>query len=212
MQLSQNLTQSSGKMMIAAAKMQNEIEKLLAKRKGHFELESGHHGELWLDLELLMLHPNRVEPLAKSLAKRVAAYDVSAICAPLVEGAFVGLLVASALNVSFSYSQPGRTEELGLFNVNYTIPQALRSQLQGKRVAIVNDVINAGSAVRGTLAALRQCGAEPVVIATLAVLGESARLFAANEKVDLETLASFPNRIWKPAECPLCARGVSLSV
>ena len=192
--------------------MQTEIENLLAKRQGHFELESGHHGDIWLDLELLLLHPDRVVPLAEALAKRVAVHNVSAICGPLVEGAFVGLLVASAMNISFTYSQPTRTTESGLFPVKYIIPKTLRSQLQGKRVAIVNDVINAGSAVRGTLADLRQCGAEPVVIATLAVLGESAQSLSAEEKVALETLASFPNQIWKPAECPLCARGVSLTM
>jgi hypothetical protein len=39
--------------------------------------------------------------------------------------------------------------------VKYRIPPALRSQVRGKRVAIVNDVINAGSAVRGTFLDLR---------------------------------------------------------
>jgi orotate phosphoribosyltransferase len=192
--------------------MQAEIEKLLAKRHGHFELESGHHGELWLDLELLMLYPHRVRPIADALAARVASYDVDAICGPLVEGAFVGLLVASSLKLPFTYSQPTRSSESGLFPVQYTIPAAFQSQLQGKRVAIVNDVINAGSAVRGTLADLKRSGAELVVIATLAVLGESARALADEEKVALESLAFFPNQIWNPADCPLCRRGVVLSV
>lgn len=29
---------------------------------GHFLLESGHHGDLWLDLELLCLRPRQIEP------------------------------------------------------------------------------------------------------------------------------------------------------
>ena len=35
--------------------MQQELLTLLAARKGHFRLESGHHRNLWLDLEPLFL-------------------------------------------------------------------------------------------------------------------------------------------------------------
>lgn len=78
-------------------------------------------------------------------------------------------------------------------------------------MAIVNDVINAGSAVRGTLRSLRDCGAEPVAIATLAVLGGSAVRLAIEAGVALEALAHLPNEIWMPSQCPLCARQVPLN-
>jgi orotate phosphoribosyltransferase len=83
--------------------------------------------------------------------------------------------------------------------------------VQGRRVAVVNDVINAGSAVRGTLADLVQCGAVPVVVGTLAVLGTAAPRLAAAAGVALETLATLPSEIWTPADCPLCARDVPLA-
>jgi orotate phosphoribosyltransferase len=98
----------------------------------------------------------------------------------------------------------------GLFPVSYPIPKPLERALRGKRVAIVNDVINAGSAVRGTIAALEQCGAKPVAIGTLAVYGSAASELAARHGVALETVASFPSRIWEPSACPLCAKGVPL--
>jgi orotate phosphoribosyltransferase len=85
--------------------VQNEVSRLLSKREGHFALESGHHGELWLDLELLFLHPPRIQPLAAALSERIAKHGVEAVCGPLVEGAFVGLMVASALGVPFAYSE-----------------------------------------------------------------------------------------------------------
>jgi orotate phosphoribosyltransferase len=34
----------------------------LAARRGHFRLESGHHGELWLDLDPLFARPARLAP------------------------------------------------------------------------------------------------------------------------------------------------------
>ena len=191
--------------------MQEQVTQLLPKREGHFVFESGHHGQLWLDLELLLWHPQSVEPLAEALADCLRGHHVAAVCGPLVEGAFVGLMVASSLRLPFSYSQPVRNHQArGLFPVSYQIPKPLEPELRGKRVAIVNDVINAGSAVRGTLAALKQCGGQPVAIGTLAVYGHAARELAAMHGVALETLASFPSRIWEPSACPLCAKGVPL--
>jgi orotate phosphoribosyltransferase len=193
-------------------KMQEQVAELLPRRKGHFVFESGHHGEVWLDLELLFLHPERVWPLGRALADQLRPLRPAAICGPLVEGAFVGLLVASSLGVPFSYSEPTREEsEEGLFPVAYPIPQALRAPLRGRAVAVVNDVINAGSAVRGTLAALDECGAKPVAIGALAVYGEAAAQLVASRALPLETLASFGSRIWEPRQCPLCSRGVPLT-
>ena len=192
--------------------MQEQVAELLPKREGHFVFESGHHGQVWLELERLLLHPERVQPLAEALAKRLRRHRVEAVCGPLVEGAFVGLMVASSLGLPFSYSAPVRNQgAAGLFPVSYPIPKPLVPELQGKRVAIVNDVINAGSAVRGTLAALEQCGAQPVALGTLAVYGDAASELAATHDLALETLASFPSRIWEPGACPLCAKGVPLN-
>ena len=74
-------------------------------------------------------------------------------------------------------------------------------------MAIVNDVINAGSAVRGTLADLRRYGARPLAIGTLAVLGTAAATFARHEGLALEALATLPADLWPPEACPLCAAG-----
>jgi orotate phosphoribosyltransferase len=192
--------------------MQEQVEQLLPKREGHFVFESGHHGEVWLELELLFLRPQRVRPLAEALADRLRSYEAEVVCGPLVEGAFVGLMVGSLLDLPFSYSEPVRDRDAtGLFPVSYSIPRSFEPKLRGKRVAIVNDVINAGSAVRGTLASLKKCGARPVAIGTLAVYGDAAHDLAATHQVALETLASFPSRIWEPSTCPLCAKGVPLN-
>ena len=189
----------------------DDVLELLAARRGHFLLESGHHGELWFDLELLYRRPRRVEPLCSELARRIASLSIDAVCGPLIEGAFVALTVASELDLEYSYAERfARASSSGLFPAGYRIPKALRESVRGKRVAIVNDVINAGSAVRGTYADLQQCGATVIAIGTLLVLGTSAYEFAAREGIALETLARQPNTLWTPRECPLCAAGVAL--
>ncbi len=188
-----------------------DVLNLLAAREGHFLLESGHHGDLWLDLELLCSRPRRVQPLAAELATRLSKLDVEVVCGPLVEGAFVGLMVASELNVQFSYSERfARTANDELFPAGYRIPDSLRSAARRKRVAIVNDVINAGSAVRGTFSDLQDCGANVIAIGALLVLGAAASEFATDKGIVLESIAALPSHLWTATECPLCSSGLPL--
>ncbi len=188
-----------------------DLQNLLKARRGHFELESGHHGELWLDLESLCRRPNVVRQLASELAHRLSQYRPEVVCGPLVEGAFVGLLVAAEMNVEFVYTAPHRDPETpGLFPVSYRLPAGLRN-LAGRRTAIVNDVINAGSAVRGTMTDLARCSAEVVAIGTLLTLGEAPAKLADDASTPLEALAEESTTIWAPEECPQCAMGVSLT-
>lgn len=191
--------------------IEDEVTRLWPARKGHFLLESGHHGELWLDLELLCLRPERIRQQAAQIAARLAVHNVEAVCGPLVEGAFVALMVSEKLGLAFTYAERfAHGSKDALYPVQYRLPRALRNVVRGKRVAIVNDVVNAGSAVRGTFADLQACGAQPVAIAALVVLGQSAAKFAADHRLALEKIASLPNEIWVPAECPLCGRGIPL--
>jgi orotate phosphoribosyltransferase len=182
-----------------------------AARSGHFLYESGHHGDLWLDLELLCLRPRQLEGAVTSLANALRGLDAEGVCGPLNEGAFLALMVASRLDVEFTYAERFEEGADGLFPVRYRLPRQLQPRVKGKRVAIVNDVISAGSAVRGTHADLLVCGAVPVAIAALLVLGDMAAAFAAASGMRLIALAQRPHHIWTPAECPLCAASVPLA-
>jgi orotate phosphoribosyltransferase len=191
--------------------VQKQVLELLSARRGHFLLESGHHGDLWLDLESLCVHPQRVRSLAAALAEPLSKIQVDAVCGPLVEGAFVGLMVALLLNVQFTYSERfARSAGDGLFPAGYRVPAPLREGLRDKRVAIVTDVINAGSALRGTFDDLQSCGATVVAINALLVLGTAAPAFASSKGVPLWSLATLPNHLWTPSECPLCVSKASL--
>jgi orotate phosphoribosyltransferase len=192
--------------------LSSQVVRLLPFRKGHFHLESGHHGDAWLDLELLCLHPAPVRRLAGQLASRLEKHRIEVVCGPLVEGAFIALMVAEALDLPFAYSERlSRSIDADLFPFTYRLPRGFRRLVAGKRVAIVNDVINAGSAVRGTLTDLRAAGATPVAIGSLAVLGTPASRLAAENQIALERLAVLENQIWTPSECPLCAQDIPLT-
>jgi orotate phosphoribosyltransferase len=190
---------------------QKEVADLLPWRKGHFKLESGHHGDTWLNLELLCVRPEPVDQLAVVLADVLSEQRPDVVCGPLVEGAFVALMVAKRLALPFTYTERFDSGEDRLFPVTYRLPGAQRDLVSGKRVVIVNDVIGAGSAVLGTLKDLYECGADPVAIGALAARGSAAMVLARENGLALETLAQFPGEMWKPSECPMCAAGVPLA-
>jgi orotate phosphoribosyltransferase len=182
--------------------LQDEIVGLLRARRGHFLLESGHHGDLWLELDPLFLRPARLEPFAAELGRRLAAHGVEAVCGPLTGGAFLAQAIATQRDLAFTWSEHAGT--------GYRIPDALRDDLAGKGVAIVDDVVNAASAARATLEQLRACGARTVAIGALVTLGAAPEAFAKQEGLALEPLATLPSTLWSPSECPMCSAGEPL--
>jgi orotate phosphoribosyltransferase len=185
---------------------QDAVLSLMSARTGHFPLESGHHGELWLELDALFWEPAALEPLAHRLAERIRRHAPEVVCGPLVGGAFLAQLVAARLGVRFCHTERTSAGNGGLYAATYRLPDALSARLPGSRVAVVDDVVNAGSAVRATLAALTHAGARPVALGALLALGATPAAVAAAVGLPLEELATRENEIWEPEQCPLCAR------
>ena len=123
----------------------------------------------------------------------------------------MALMVASELDRDFTYAERfADSNRESLFRVAYRLPKTLGPFVHGKRVAIVNDVISAGSAVRGAFADLQRLGAHVAVIGSLLVLGDQILPFAAEHHLPIEALASEAANLWTPADCPLCRSGLPL--
>jgi orotate phosphoribosyltransferase len=192
--------------------MERELIDLLAPIRGHFKFESGHHGELWLDVESTLRRPARLRRIVNGLAERVSRHHPEVVCGPLTGGALVAQMIAEQLDLEFCFSEriAAPTPD-ALYSARYRIPHALRGMIGGKRVAIVDDVINAGSAIRATFGDVEDCGGAPIAIAALLVLGAPASAFASEKRLPLEAIAHLPNRLWEASECPLCKEGTPLA-
>jgi orotate phosphoribosyltransferase len=184
----------------------------LPVRRGHFLLESGYHTDTWLDLATLFVDPVKIAPAVTMLAGRLRRYACDAICGPMTGGAFLAQALAAALRICFFYTEPVTRGDGGaLFAAEYRLPGEMQPQVAGSRVAVVDDVISAGSSVRATMATLEAAGASTIVAGALLALGDVGAAHLAARGVPLEALArrSFP--MWPPAECPLCQAGVPLA-
>lgn len=188
-----------------------KLHDLLGARKGHFRLESGYHGALWLDLDPLFIMPSRIQPYIETLAERLKRHNIQAVCGPLIGGAFLAQTLAALLDTEFYFTErfvPSNRDTL--YPVEYRLPSGVGSMVRGKAVAVVDDAISAGSAVRGTLTALRSNGAKPVALGALLVLGAQAQQYCQEQGLTLEYVEQFPYEVWLPTECPLCEAGVLL--
>ncbi len=191
--------------------MSDSILTLTPARRGHFRLESGCHTDLWLTLDALFVAPHAIAPQVAALADDLRPYQPSAVCGPLLGGAFLAQALAAHMGLRFYFSQPapGLSRD-GLFTAAYHLPQELRRRVAHERVALVDDVISAGSSVRATLAELTAAGATTVVVGSLLVLGQQAVEHFAAEGTPLVTLAQHEFNLWPPTDCPLCQAGEPL--
>jgi orotate phosphoribosyltransferase len=186
---------------------------LIDARRGHFQLESGHHGELWLDLDTLLVRPARLAPFVRDLAQMLAqAADPDAICGPLLGGGLIASATATVLDTELFIAEPvapadGQGE---LFRARYAVRDSVRSRLRGRRIAVIDDVVNAGSATRATIIDLRAAGADVVAVGALVVLGTAAADCVGEQGIALVRVAAMPNRIWAPTACALCESGEPL--
>jgi len=175
--------------------------------RGHFRYESGHHGDLWLDLDGLFVDARRARAWASALAERAAACAPDLVCGPLTGGAFVAQWMAAEIGAGFVYAE--RTADAH-GSARYRVPDTLRGRLRGARVLLVDDAVNAGSALLGTLDDLRACGAEPAGFGSLLALGDAAARIGGQHGVPFFALASLEREMWDAAACPLCAAGTPL--
>lgn len=194
----------------------DDLIRLVDPRPGHFALESGDHGDLWLDLNRPFLTPHAVAPFASRLAERLSAIAFDVVCGPFAGGAFLARMIAFELAVPFCMTErliQGRSQiasNSARRLIRYRLPEDMRDVVAAKRITVIDDAINAGHAVGGTIAALRASGAEPVVVGALLVLEAAGRSRAVLNGLPLMTLVTLPSARWRADACPLCAEGVML--
>jgi orotate phosphoribosyltransferase len=185
---------------------------LLGSREGHYVFESGLHGSLWLHLEQLFSRPGRIAPLAAQLAARLDADRPDIVCGPLVGGALLAQMVAVSAELRFAYSERTAWTPGVAWSARYELPRPVEHLVRGHRVAVVDDAVNAGSALRATVDAVRRAGGDVVTCGALLRLGDTVEPYLAEQGLVLHALAVRDNTLWPATQCPLCARGVPLDV
>lgn len=178
------------------------------RRTGHFAYESGHHGDTWLDLDRLFVDQRRLSALGTAVAARLAPHRAEVVCGPALGGALLGQWVAHHLDLPFVHAE--RDPPTATAPVAYRIPDGLADVVRGRRVAVVDDAVNAGSATSATVAEVARLGGEATVAASIFLRVPGGPELLASHGLAAEYLMGVPFAIWEPADCPLCRTGAPL--
>jgi orotate phosphoribosyltransferase len=124
-----------------------------ALREGHFILSSGLHSPVFLQKNLVFMHPDRTERLCSALAARIRAQAgaVDVVVSPAVGGIIPGYETARHLKVPSLYVE----REGGAFKLRRGFALA-----PGARVAMVEDIVTTGLSSRECIEAIRAAGGE----------------------------------------------------
>jgi orotate phosphoribosyltransferase len=181
------------------------VIELVRPRQGHFELGTGYHGDVWLDLDGLFLRPGLLEPHIDALAEQLREHQPDAVCGPAEGGAFLALALATRLGVAFLPGYRDAASRLG-----YRLP-SVPGGITGWRVALADDAVNAGTAIRACAIELQSSGATPVAVAALLALGPAGATVRDTMGLPLHAAARLDSQAWPADTCPLCASGTALT-
>jgi orotate phosphoribosyltransferase len=169
-----------------------------ALQRGHFQLSSGLHSDVYFQSALVLQHPERAAAIGRALADALRPLAPRAVVGPALGGVIIAWEVARALGVR------------GLFTERKDGEMSLRRGFRldsGERVVVVEDVVTTGGSTRETIAALRAAGGE--VVGVGAIVDRSGG--GVNFALPFRSLMSLPVEAWAQEVCPLCRAGTPIA-
>jgi orotate phosphoribosyltransferase len=176
----------------------------------HFVYISGDHGSGWIDKDAIYPHTERVERLCRETADMVRGWGAEVVCGPASGGLIVAQWTAHELGVLAAFAEHDPTAAAGeSLRGRFVLRRGYDQVVSGKRVLVVDDIVNTGWSLRQTAEAVRGAGGDVVGAACLVSRGnvDAAGLGVGGFAYLLE----YRIPAWPAAECPLCRAGVPIN-
>ncbi len=178
----------------------------------HFVYISGQHGSGWIDKDAVYPHTERTSALGGLIAQAVAGEDIEVVCGPATGGLILAQWVAHHLGALAVFGEHGeipKDEHHAEGKRPFVIKRGYDRLVSGRRVLVVDDVVNTGFSIRGTIEAVRSHGGRVEVAASVCNRGA-----LAPERIGVERLIDLTDielDSWPREQCPLCRDGVPVN-
>ncbi|SRR6266540_2192284 len=166
---------------------------------GHFQLTSGKHSSLYVEKFRLLEQPPQTEALCHMIAEWARPLSPQLVAGPTTGGIIISYEVARLLGVRGIFAEPANGSRA--FQRGFAISP-------GERTLIVDDVLTTGGSLHDVLVAVRAMGGEVAGVAVL--IDRSGGTASFNAPFFACLTLELPS--YEPEECPLCARGVPLTM
>ena len=175
----------------------------------HFVYISGDHGSGWIDKDAIFPHPDLIERLCGNLAALVGEWNVEVVCGPATGGLIVAEWTAHALGVLSAFAEHDETTSGSAFRGQFRLRRGYDHLVAGKRVLVVDDVVNTGQSLQQTSLAVAQAGGTVIGAGCLISRGN---VTAAQLETDrFAFLLEYRIPAWPEATCQLCQSGVPVN-
>ncbi len=172
-----------------------------AVMRGHFELSSGRHSDLFVQKFRVLERPRLAQRFGESLAG-LFPQDFDVVAAPAVGAVVLGFATALASDARSVFAE--RVDGEMTFRRGFEIAPH-------EKVLVVEDVITTGGSAREVVDLVTRMGAEVIGVAALLDRGDPARSGPhGGLGAPLRALVTLEVKSWEPSECPLCAAGQPL--
>jgi orotate phosphoribosyltransferase len=175
----------------------------------HFVYISGDHGSGWIDKDAIYPHTERVEHLCRDMAGLVRSWGAEVVCGPATGGLIIAEWSAHELGVLSTFTEHDPAPEGEALRGRFILRRGYDRVVAGKRVLVVDDIVNTGLSLRQTIEAVRGAGGDVIGAACLVSRGnvDAAGLGVSQFVYLLEHLIP----AWSASTCRLCQAGVPIN-
>ncbi len=175
----------------------------------HFVYVSGDHGSGWVDKDVIFIDLQHTRRLGQLLAEAVADAGAEVLCGPAIGGLIVAQWTAFELGLPAVFAEHEVIHSQAELRGRFGLHRGYDRLVSGKRVLVVDDIINTGQSARQTVEAVRACGGK---VTTVAALVHRGNVDAAGLGVERYTyLVEHDIPGWPGDTCPLCKQGVPVN-
>ncbi|MBX9742209.1 MAG: hypothetical protein K2W99_01510 [Chthoniobacterales bacterium] len=174
----------------------------------HVVYTSGKHGSMYVNKDALYPHTEVISSLCCLLAEHFFQESIDIVVAPALGGIILSQWTAHHL------SQLQGKEILAVYaeksTDGFVIKRGYDQFLPGKKVLILEDVLNTGGSVKKIVELVQTLGAHVMGVGALFNRGNIQSADIGNVPT-LFSLITKKMEAWDPAHCPLCAQGIPIN-
>ena len=178
----------------------------------HFVYISGQHGSGWIDKDAVYPHTERTSALGALIAQAVAGERIEVVCGPATGGLILAQWVAHHLGALAVFGEHGeitKDEHHAEGKRPFVIKRGYDRLVSERRVLVVDDVVNTGFSIRGTIEAVRSYGGIVDIAASVCNRGALApERIGVTRLIDLTDIELDS---WAREQCPLCREGMPVN-
>ncbi len=167
----------------------------------HVVYTSGKHGSAYVNKDAVYPRTARVAELCRFLADASAPHRPEVVCGPAMGGIILAQWTGHHLGLPAVYAE----KTAG----GMALRRGYDKLVAGRRVLVVEDILNTGGSIRETIAGVREAGGN--VVAAAALVNRGAVTAADVGAPVLVALLDVALDAWDADACPLCRDGVPIN-